>query len=189
MNGVRRFLGNPTSVITKDPAATSRSPSPTKDLPPPPSTGFTTRGLFIRKDRKPPPPVAGPSSTNSSPTTTTPPLRRKIPPPEWEELPDLPPDLPPHPLTNGVKQVNTRDALLLSLMSSEAMVDSRGYDILNAEEVDELKKVRIPFRYSCRCCTLTCGRNIQYYHHASGRSNEKSQQKPRSGTPHRTSPG
>ena len=46
--------------------------------------------------------------------------RRNILPPEWEELPDLPLDLPPHPPTNGVKQVNTRDALLLSLMSSEA---------------------------------------------------------------------
>ncbi|KAF8267438.1 Up-regulated during septation-domain-containing protein, partial [Lactarius quietus] len=115
MNGVRRFLGNPTAAITtKDRASTSRSPSPTKELPPPPSAGFTTRGLFIRKDRKPPPP----------------------------EPPNLPPELPPHPPTNGGVQpvVNTRDALLLSLMSSEAMVDSRGYEILTAEEVEELKK-------------------------------------------------
>ncbi|KAH9009841.1 Up-regulated during septation-domain-containing protein [Lactarius deliciosus] len=136
MNGVRRFLGNPTTAITKDRPGTSRSPSPTKELPPPPSATFSTRGLFIRKDRKPLPPLAGPSSTNSSPTTTTPPLRRKAPPPEWEE----PPDLPPHPPTNGGQAVNTRDALLLSLMSSEAMVDSRGYEILSAEEVEELKK-------------------------------------------------
>ncbi|KAH9055308.1 Up-regulated during septation-domain-containing protein [Lactarius vividus] len=136
MNGVRRFLGNPTTAITKDRPGTSRSPSPTKELPPPPSAAFSTRGLFIRKDRKPLPSVAGPSSTTSSPTTTTPPLRRKAPPPEWEE----PPDLPPHPPTNGGPLVNTRDALLLSLMSSEAMVDSRGYEILSAEEVEELKK-------------------------------------------------
>ncbi|KAH9174506.1 Up-regulated during septation-domain-containing protein [Lactarius sanguifluus] len=136
MNGVRRFLGNPTTAITKDRPGTSRSPSPTKELPPPPSATFSTRGLFIRKDRKPLPSLAGPSSTNSSPTTTTPPLRRKAPPPEWEE----PPDLPPHPPTNGGQLVNTRDALLLSLMSSEAMVDSRGYEILSAEEVEELKK-------------------------------------------------
>ncbi|KAH9023077.1 Up-regulated during septation-domain-containing protein [Lactarius pseudohatsudake] len=139
MNGVRRFLGNPTAAITKDRPGTSRSPSPTKELPPPPSAAFSTRGLFIRKDRKPLPPVAGPSSTNSSPTTTTPPLRRKAPPPEWEE----PPDLPPHPPTNGGQLVNTRDALLLSLMSSEAMVDSRGYEILSAEEVEELKKRKL----------------------------------------------
>ncbi|KAI9431299.1 Up-regulated during septation-domain-containing protein [Lactarius indigo] len=136
MNGVRRFLGNPTTAITKDRPGTSRSPSPTKELPPPPSASIGTKGLFIRKDRKPLPPFAGPSSTNSSPTTTTPPLRRKAPPPEWEE----PPDLPPHPPTNGGQLVNTRDALLLSLMSSEAMVDSRGYEVLSAEEVEELKK-------------------------------------------------
>ena len=55
--------------------------------------------------------------------------------------------LPPVPLTNGVQPVNTRDALLFSLMSSEVMADSRGYEILSAEEVEELKKVRVsPFR-------------------------------------------
>jgi Up-regulated During Septation len=43
---------------------------------------------------------------------------------------------------NGLQQANTRDALLLSLLSSEAIVDSRGYEILGAEEVEELKKVR-----------------------------------------------
>jgi hypothetical protein len=41
-----------------------------------------------------------------------------------------------------VQQVNTRDAMLLSLLSSEAMVDSRGYEVLSAEVVEELKKVR-----------------------------------------------
>jgi len=45
--------------------------------------------------------------------------------------------------TDGVQQANTRDALLLSLLSSEAMVESRGYEILSAEEVEELKKVRV----------------------------------------------
>ena len=67
---------------------------------------------------------------DASPTSTPP---RKIPSPEWEELPDLPPDLPPHPPANVVNQVNTRDALTLHFMSSEAMVDGLGYDILNAE--------------------------------------------------------
>ena len=36
------------------------------------------------------------------------PLRRKIPPPTWEEIPDLLADLPPHPQTNSMKQVNAR---------------------------------------------------------------------------------
>jgi hypothetical protein len=183
MNGVRRFLGNPTSAVTKDRPGTSRSPSPTKELPPPPSPGFT-RGLFIRKDRKPPLPVAGPSSTNSSPTTTTPPLRRKAPPPEWEE----PPDLPPHPPTNGVQLVNTRDALLLSLMSSEAMVDSRGYEILSAEEVEELKKVRgSPFRIN-HYPNLFRRRSTQYCLRALERSKESSQRRSKSATQHRTLP-
>lgn len=30
----------------------------------------------------------------------------------------------------------------MSLLASEAIVDSRGYDVLSAEEVEELKKVR-----------------------------------------------
>jgi hypothetical protein len=32
--------------------------------------------------------------------------------------------------------------MLLSLLSSEAMVDSRDYEVLSAEEVEEFKKVR-----------------------------------------------
>ena len=83
----------------------------------------------------------------SSPTTMPSPLCRKISLPEWEELPDLPPDLPLHPQTNGVKQVNSRNALIVSLMSSEAMVETRGYHILDAEPVDELKRVRVPFLF------------------------------------------
>ncbi|KIJ37456.1 hypothetical protein M422DRAFT_50524 [Sphaerobolus stellatus SS14] len=36
--------------------------------------------------------------------------------------------------------VNTRDELLMSLLASEAIVDSRGFEILSAEEVEELKR-------------------------------------------------
>ena len=36
---------------------------------------------------------------------------------------------------------NMRDELLITLLASEAIVDSRGYDILSAEEVEEMKKV------------------------------------------------
>ncbi|THH33529.1 hypothetical protein EUX98_g696 [Antrodiella citrinella] len=35
---------------------------------------------------------------------------------------------------------SVRDDLLMSLLASEAIVDSRGYEILNSEEVEELKK-------------------------------------------------
>jgi hypothetical protein len=37
--------------------------------------------------------------------------------------------------------LNTRDELLMSLMASEAVVDSRGFDVLTAEEVEDYKKV------------------------------------------------
>ncbi|KAF5322596.1 hypothetical protein D9619_000538 [Psilocybe cf. subviscida] len=36
--------------------------------------------------------------------------------------------------------LNTRDELLISLMTSEAVIDSREFEILSAEEVEELKK-------------------------------------------------
>jgi hypothetical protein len=37
--------------------------------------------------------------------------------------------------------LNTRDELLISLLASEAVVDSREFEILTAEEVEDLKKV------------------------------------------------
>ena len=37
--------------------------------------------------------------------------------------------------------VNTRDDLLMSLLASEAVVDSRSFDILSTEQVEELKRV------------------------------------------------
>ncbi|PFH51338.1 hypothetical protein AMATHDRAFT_59425 [Amanita thiersii Skay4041] len=36
--------------------------------------------------------------------------------------------------------LNTRDELLMSLLASEAVIDSRDFDILSSEEVEELKK-------------------------------------------------
>lgn len=38
---------------------------------------------------------------------------------------------------------STRDDLLMSLLASEAIVDSRSCEILSAEEVEELKKVSL----------------------------------------------
>lgn len=35
-----------------------------------------------------------------------------------------------------------KDELLMSLLASEAIVDSRGFEVLSAETVEELKKVR-----------------------------------------------
>ena len=56
--------------------------------------------------------------------------------------------------------LNTRDELLMSLMASEAVVDSRGFDILTAEEVEDLKKVT-PFSFHIFVID-TNYRNINY---------------------------
>jgi hypothetical protein len=37
--------------------------------------------------------------------------------------------------------LSTRDELLMSLMASDAVIDSREFDILSAEEIEDLKKV------------------------------------------------
>lgn len=47
------------------------------------------------------------------------------------------------PSWKRISGLDTRDELLVSLMASEAVIDSREFAILGAEEVDELKKVRI----------------------------------------------
>lgn len=61
------------------------------------------------------------------------------------------PTSPSRPMPNRVAQlrawkrasgtVDTRDELLMSLLASEAIVDSREFDILHSEDVEELKKV------------------------------------------------
>ena len=150
-----------------DRADTSRSPSPTKVLPLPSSMSFTTRGLFIRNDRKP---IASCrdlidqlfTHEDASPTCKMPPRSK------W--LPDLAPDPPPYPHTNGMKQVNTRCALLLRLASSEAMVDNRSHGILNVEGVDGFMKCVRTFQFPALIHPDNFHhRSTRYYHHASWR--------------------
>ena len=186
---MRAFLCPTPSACTLDGTAgelnrahTSCSRSPAIGLPSPPSTSFATRHLFIRKHSNPPLPVSGSSLTNSLLMTTPPTLRRKIPLHPWEELPKLAPELPPHPETNGMKQVNTIDALLLSLVSSEVIIYRRSYDILNVEEVEESMKVRAPLQF----LVLIHPHTILSLH---VRSSKKLSTETKSATPHRTSPG
>ena len=69
-------------------------------------------------------------------------------------------------------------------------MDSRSYDILNVEEVEELMKVRVPYQFfALMHPNLFHHKSTRYYHHASGRFKENLQQKPKSATLHRTSPG
>lgn len=49
--------------------------------------------------------------------------------------------------------MDTRDELLISLLASEELLDSREYDILSAEEVEDLKQVRR--NIGLICCDLT----------------------------------
>ncbi|OAX34186.1 hypothetical protein K503DRAFT_869083 [Rhizopogon vinicolor AM-OR11-026] len=69
------------------------------------------------------PPVAGPSSSANSLPTSLPP--RNSAPSEWNG-------------TSGL--FNVRDDLLMSLLTSEAVIDSRECEILSGEEIEELKK-------------------------------------------------
>ncbi|KAH0587985.1 hypothetical protein H2248_006729 [Termitomyces sp. 'cryptogamus'] len=148
MNGVRRFLGA---------AGVSTSPSPpstSRELPNP-SLSFATK------------PLNGPSWPPPSPSTTAPPtaalaikkessIRRLQPTP--------PPDDSPLPTTKGLTlrklmiqnqflsdkrssgansvsgATTKRDELLLSLLASQAVVDSRDFEILDSEQYEELTK-------------------------------------------------
>ncbi|TFY58117.1 hypothetical protein EVG20_g8274 [Dentipellis fragilis] len=164
MNGMRRFLGGgsgtpppasavplpavtPLSLGNKSPAG-SPSTSPSKDvfsldgIPSP-----STPGLKIRKDKqrsRPPTPENGRPATNGSSGIP----RRPVPSSPRSGLASLSirKSAPLSENGNGGEWkrasgfMNTRDELLISLLSSEAVVESRGYDILNAEEVEELKK-------------------------------------------------
>lgn len=70
------------------------------------------------------------------------------------QRPTLPaqPALPQSPTLRPPLQRTTRDDLLLSLLASEAVVESREFAILNLEEVEEYKKVCLQF--STTKCTL-----------------------------------
>ena len=85
-----------------------------------------------------------------------PPLRRKIPPPK-----DLPLYLPPHLPTNVGKQVNTRCTLLFSL---KRWWTTETKNILNPEQVDELKKVCVS-RFNLPALLQP---NLIHYHRSPG---------------------
>ncbi|KAA1473403.1 hypothetical protein DENSPDRAFT_930964 [Dentipellis sp. KUC8613] len=152
----------PLSLGNKSPAG-SPSTSPSKDVFSPdgiPSP--STPGLKIRKDKqrsRPPTPENGRPATNGSsgiprrPVPGSVAARAMSPPVAGPSSPrsglsslSIRKSAPQSENGNGGEWkrasgfMNTRDELLISLLSSEAVVESRGYDILNAEEVEELKK-------------------------------------------------
>ncbi|KAF8592660.1 hypothetical protein K439DRAFT_1650281 [Ramaria rubella] len=146
----------------------SQPSSPAQLSSPPLSPGTATAGLFIRKDgpgsprRKrvntsdlvPPRPPSNPSPASF--TSSLRPVRSRTPPVSSTSSSALNNGFrgpPPSRVAELSKQsyldhdwkrtnslVNTKDDLLMSLLASEAAVDSRGFEILSAEEVEELKR-------------------------------------------------
>ncbi|KAI6040460.1 Up-regulated during septation-domain-containing protein [Pisolithus marmoratus] len=130
----------------------SRSASPAEDEPP-----ASTPGLTIRKTKQASIPSTVGGSTPASPPSSSHSHTRSV---ESHALSFPPPKsfggshVPSYPYvssllasaTNGPgwkqtsEHVNIRDGLLMSLLTSEAIVDSRDCEILGAEEVEELKE-------------------------------------------------
>ncbi|KAJ7129229.1 Up-regulated during septation-domain-containing protein [Mycena epipterygia] len=144
--GVRRFLASATGTTSPPPAEPLPLKPGTPSWPPQspavaPSSP-TTAPLFLRKDKQDEPEAprsparAQKPLTNGSPQTPSP--TRLLP----SSLSRMPP--PPTRLstsrTTTQSPLNTRDELLISLLASEAVVDSRDFEILSSEEVDDLKK-------------------------------------------------
>uniref|UniRef100_D8PQL7 Up-regulated during septation protein 1 domain-containing protein n=1 Tax=Schizophyllum commune (strain H4-8 / FGSC 9210) TaxID=578458 RepID=D8PQL7_SCHCM len=169
MNGVRRFLGAataspppaPEDAPVVPPLVPRNGPSwPPNNAGSPDSSPYTspkmnTAALFLRKDKQkapPPPPLPndddspgssartsgvssmmtsqGQTSATSSPSRPSMSLSKSTPipgssRPEWKRSSTL---------------VNLRDELLVSLLASEAAIDSRDFEILSSEEVEDLKK-------------------------------------------------
>ncbi|KAJ3850940.1 Up-regulated during septation-domain-containing protein [Lentinula lateritia] len=161
MNGVRRFLGGgfndtqspgppaslelgspPSSAAPLASASTASAYSNYSDSPSPSiqpkSPTTTTAALFLKKKDKSRPSLGGsqPSLDEIRASTST---RARSNTASSSSS-----------LVNGLArkslsstrpiQRNTRDDLLLSLLASEAVVESRDFAILSSEEIDELKK-------------------------------------------------
>lgn len=145
MNGVRRFL----SAGTQPPSPSSTPPllpSTSKASWPPDSLDInSTPALVLRKQqKKPPDDFHNPPSSPPNQSSSSSPMRKSK---NSSPVPGLaspwtPPNSSfPRSQTKGSELLNTRDELLMSLLTSEAVVDSRDFEILSAEEIEELKKV------------------------------------------------
>jgi hypothetical protein len=160
----------PLTIPLKGPSWPPPSPSAAVPQSPPAEVTKTTAALFLRKDKQRPVPVpstdeghgqpgapAASASTGHIARSSTNPLstsglqylgatgsKRVI---SSSEL----------SATNG-GGANARDQLFISLLSSEAVVDSREYHVLQAEEVEELKKVRVHTLFRANLAQHICPR-------------------------------
>ncbi|KAJ8463044.1 hypothetical protein ONZ45_g17722 [Pleurotus djamor] len=156
MNGVRRFLGGTAVQLPQQPPepespsaplivplkGPSWPPQPSQSPPATSSSGSpktSTAALFLRKERN-----RSQASIPADDLPRTPPYISSIPTPASSS--SSPPRVPPQRRSTGSErrtpatELNTKDELLISLLASEAVVDSRAFDILGAEEVEELKR-------------------------------------------------
>ncbi|KAJ6616211.1 Up-regulated during septation-domain-containing protein [Mycena sp. CBHHK59/15] len=144
--GVRRFLASATAS-TSPPASDPPPLKPGAPTWPPQSAGATptsptTAPLFLRKDKQDdaeaPRSPARMQKALKSPSSSASASPKQQPPSTMSRVP------PPTRLSTsrtGIQgPLNTRDELLISLLASEAVVDSRDFEILSSEEVDDLKK-------------------------------------------------
>lgn len=149
MNGVRRFLSaatspsqaeSPPSLITANLAAKngpSWPPQSPTTLPsalssPKPSTP----GLFLRKEKTRQ--TSDEDGTRSSLSSSGSPSlnRANTLPRTWNG------NNPGIDVRQSSVPLNNRDELLMSLLASEAVLDSRDFEILSSEDVEDLKTVR-----------------------------------------------
>ncbi|KAG1805223.1 Up-regulated during septation-domain-containing protein [Suillus subaureus] len=170
MNGVRKLWGGGSSSTSSPIAQTPGPATPVTPISPAPSTTpsfessplTTTPGLFIKKNKKQSSVATisdagngndiNGSDRSASPASSrvTSPLRKPVPTPTPTPVPgpSSPRILPPlKPRTSTASEwkrtsglLNIRDDLLMSLLTSEAVVESRECEILSGEEVEELKK-------------------------------------------------
>lgn len=138
-------------VVTRKSTEDDRASSPSvrKPTPPPP---------FVPPSKSPPPTLTSPSPSfvprEPSPRALPPVVQsatasgsRSTPSPSVPRSRAKPSLNTNDPSWGSASaQINTRDELLISLLASQAAIDSKECEVLSAEEVDDLKKVR--FEYS-----------------------------------------
>ncbi|KAI0638527.1 Up-regulated during septation-domain-containing protein [Trametes polyzona] len=153
---------NPLNVPPKPSWPPSSPPQNGAALAADESPKMTTAALFFRKDRQRPPPNGAPASASRSDedtgnssfqssrdsvdsgrTSTQPSSPVAGPSSPRMPMPMRVSELSRKPVDGDARRssiLSSKDDLLMSLLASEAIVDSRGCEVLSAEEVEELKK-------------------------------------------------
>jgi hypothetical protein len=146
------------------PSTSTQKPNSRPSESPSNNPGSSAQGLVIRKDKqKPLPPSTSQDAGDSVPSGRSGTSISSFKYPSRNQTtssPKRPPGSIPNSTNTGSTRgphrklstqsdkrtsglLNNRDELLMSLLASEAVVDSRDFEILSAEEVEELKTVGV----------------------------------------------